>query len=210
MLYEVITQRQACALDRHVGTRAHRDADIGSGERRRIVDAVADHADDVAFPMQIVDRRGLLVRLDLADTAIDADLFRITSYNVCYTKLLRAVHFLSTCMVGLGATFSAFWIMAANAWMQTPAGYEIVDGQLLVTSFREVIFNPAFPTHFTHMLMASYETSAFAVAGISAYFLLKGKYVPFYRRSLGIALVMAALLAPVQAFVGDLRGLNVV
>ncbi len=126
-----------------------------------------------------------------------------------WKRVSPAVHFFSTCMVGLGATFSAFWIMAANAWMQTPAGYEIVDGQLLVTSFREVIFNPAFPTHFTHMLMASYETSAFAVAGISAYFLLKGKYVPFYRRSLGIALVMAALLAPVQAFVGDLRGLNV-
>ncbi|GBC62470.1 cytochrome ubiquinol oxidase subunit I [Desulfonema ishimotonii] len=118
------------------------------------------------------------------------------------------VHFLSTALVGAGATFSAFWIMSANAWMQTPTGFEIIDGKLLVTSFREAIFNPAFPTHLSHMLMASYETAAFAVAGISAWFLLRGEHTAFYRRSLGIALLMAALFAPLQVFIGDMKGLS--
>lgn len=126
-----------------------------------------------------------------------------------WKRVPAAVHFLSTAMVALGATLSAFWIMAANAWMQTPAGYAIVDGQMVVTSFWEVIFNPAFPTHLSHMLLASYETAAFAVAGISAWFLLQGRYTDFYRRSLAIALILAAVLAPLQAVIGDFRGLNV-
>jgi cytochrome d ubiquinol oxidase subunit I len=119
------------------------------------------------------------------------------------------VHFLATCLVTLGATLSAFWIMAANSWMQTPAGYEMVGGKFMVTNFAAAIFNPSLPTHLGHMLIASYETTAFAVAGISAYFLLKGKDVSFYRRSLALALAMAVLLAPLQVFVGDLKGLVV-
>jgi cytochrome d ubiquinol oxidase subunit I len=99
--------------------------------------------------------------------------------------------------------------MAANAWMQTPAGYELVDGTFMVTSFREVIFNPAFPTHLSHMLMASYATAAFAVAGISAFFLLRRRNVQFYRRSLSMALVMAAFCAPLQVILGDLKGQSV-
>ncbi|RJQ51856.1 MAG: cytochrome ubiquinol oxidase subunit I [Desulfobacteraceae bacterium] len=119
------------------------------------------------------------------------------------------VHYLSTCLVAVGASFSAFWIMAANAWMQTPAGYEIANGRFMVTSYWEAIFNPAFPTHLGHMLLASYTTSAFAVSGISAYYLLKGKNIVFYRRSLALALWMALLTAPLQVLMGDLKGLNV-
>jgi cytochrome d ubiquinol oxidase subunit I len=119
------------------------------------------------------------------------------------------VHFLSTCLVAAGASLSAFWIMAANSWMQTPAGYDIVEGEFFVTSFWEAIFNPAFPTALAHMLIASYETTAFVVAGISAWFLLKGEHVQFYRRTMGLALIMAIVFAPLQVVVGDLKGLNV-
>jgi cytochrome d ubiquinol oxidase subunit I len=118
-------------------------------------------------------------------------------------------HFLSTCLVALGATFSAFWIMAANSWMQTPAGYELVGGKFMIRDFAAAIFNPYLPTHLTHMLLASYETAAFAVAGISAYFLLKGQHQDFYRRSLALALILAAVTAPLQVFVGDQKGLAV-
>jgi cytochrome d ubiquinol oxidase subunit I len=120
-----------------------------------------------------------------------------------------AVHFAATCLVALGANLSAFWIMAANSWMQTPAGYELVQGKFMVTSFLEAIFNPSFPVRLVHMLLASYETAAFAVAGISAYFLLKDRHVAFYRRSMGLALIMVVLCVPLQVYVGDANGLHV-
>jgi cytochrome bd ubiquinol oxidase subunit I len=120
-----------------------------------------------------------------------------------------ALHFMSTCLVALGASLSAFWIMAANAWMQTPAGFELVDGTYMLTSWWAAIFNPAFPTHLGHMLLASYTTAAFAVTGISAYYLIKGREQAFFRRSLGLALGMAALAAPLQVLMGDLKGLSV-
>ncbi|RJQ74935.1 MAG: cytochrome ubiquinol oxidase subunit I [Desulfobacteraceae bacterium] len=123
-----------------------------------------------------------------------------------WKRVPPALHFLSTCLVGLGASFSAFWIMAANAWMQTPAGYELADGRFMLTSWWDAIFNPAFPTHLGHMLLASYVTSAFALAGISAYFLLKGRNIRFFRRSMGLALAMAAVVAPLQVIMGDLKG----
>lgn len=126
-----------------------------------------------------------------------------------WNRVKPVVHFMATCFVSAGAVFSAFWIMAANAWMQTPAGYEIVDGKFHVTSFSEAIFNPAFPTHLSHMVLASFETTAFVVAGISAFFILKNRHVPFYRKSLALALAMAAVCAPLQVVVGDFRGQNV-
>ncbi len=126
-----------------------------------------------------------------------------------WTRVHRSIHFLATCLVAAGSTFSAFWIMAANSWMQTPAGYELVNGKFLVTSFYTAIFNPSFPIRLSHMLVAAYESSAFAVAGISAIFLLLGKDVLFFRRSLSIALLMAAILAPLQIYLGDGNGREV-
>ncbi len=126
-----------------------------------------------------------------------------------WNRVSPAVHFLSTCLVAAGANLSALWIMAANAWMQTPAGYRIEAGTFYLTSLKEAFFNPAFPTHLIHMLLASYSTTAFAVAGISAWFLLKRRNENFYRKSLGLALIMALLAAPLQVVVGDLKGLAV-
>jgi len=126
-----------------------------------------------------------------------------------WKRVAPTTHFLATCLVAFGTLFSAFWIMAANAWMQTPAGYELKAGKFFVTSFAEAIFNPAFATHLIHMLVAAYETTAFAVAGICAYFIVKNKNVNFYKRSLSLALIMAAFCAPLQIVIGDLKGKNV-
>jgi cytochrome d ubiquinol oxidase subunit I len=126
-----------------------------------------------------------------------------------WKRVPRSIHFLSTCLVAAGACLSAFWIMAANSWMQTPAGYLLENGKFMVTSFQEVIFNPSFGTHLVHMLMASFETTAFAIAGISAFFLLRKSSDMFYRRSLGLALILAAVFAPLQVYFGDLKGQNV-
>ncbi len=126
-----------------------------------------------------------------------------------WKRVHRSIHFLATCLVALGAIISAFWILAANSWMQTPAGYKLVNGKFMVTSFSAAIFNPSLPIRMSHMTMASFETSVFVVAGISAYFLLKGKQVDLFRRSLGIALVMAALFSPLQIYIGDASGRQV-
>jgi cytochrome d ubiquinol oxidase subunit I len=126
-----------------------------------------------------------------------------------WEKVPRGVHFLATCLVAIGTVISAFWILAANSWMQTPAGYHLAGGKFMVTDFAAVIFNPSAPVRFGHMTMAAFETSAFVVAGISAYYLLKGREVVFFRRSMGLALVMAALFAPLQIFLGDVSGRQV-
>ncbi len=126
-----------------------------------------------------------------------------------WEKVSRGVHFLATCLVALGATLSAFWILAANSWMQTPAGYRLVDGKFMVTDFWAAIFNSSLAARMGHMTTASFETSAFVVAGISAYYLLKKKHNALFRRSLGISLLMAALFAPLQVYLGDVSGRQV-
>ena len=126
-----------------------------------------------------------------------------------WKRVPRGVHLLATCLVAFGGVLSAFWIMAANSWMQTPAGYRLADGQFFVTSFPAAIFNPSFPVRLSHMVIASFEATLFAISGISAYFLLKGKEPRFYRRSLGVALILAAFFVPFQVLIGDLNGLVV-
>jgi cytochrome d ubiquinol oxidase subunit I len=126
-----------------------------------------------------------------------------------WQRVSRGVHFLATCLVSLGTILSAFWILAANSWIQTPAGYQLVNGKFMVTRFTSAILNPSIFARMSHMTIASLETSAFVVAGISAYFLLKGRQSPLFRRSLGISLVMAALLSPLQIYLGDWSGRQV-
>jgi cytochrome d ubiquinol oxidase subunit I len=126
-----------------------------------------------------------------------------------WERVHRVIHFIATCLVALGAILSAFWILAANSWMQTPAGYELINGRFMVTDFMRAIFNPSIAVRMGHMTMAAFETSAFVVAGISAYFLLKEREVVLFRRCLGLSLVMAALFAPLQIFLGDASGRQV-
>ncbi|MGD0233954.1 MAG: cytochrome ubiquinol oxidase subunit I [Syntrophorhabdales bacterium] len=126
-----------------------------------------------------------------------------------WKRVRPGIHFLATCLVAGGAILSSGWIMAANSWMQTPTGFYLADGKFMVTNFWPVIFNPSFTIRVSHMVMACFETSVFAIAGISAYFLLKGVDAPFYRRSMGVALLMAAIFAPLQVYVGDTSGREV-
>ncbi len=118
------------------------------------------------------------------------------------------LHTVSSLLVAIGTSASAFWILALNSWMQTPQGYEIIDGQLHATSWLAVIFNPSFPYRFAHMMTASGLTAAFLVAGISAFQLLRNRGYEPARRMLRIGVTVAAVLAPLQVFIGDQHGLN--
>ncbi|WP_125556964.1 cytochrome ubiquinol oxidase subunit I [Pseudoalteromonas rubra] len=118
------------------------------------------------------------------------------------------LHTFSTLIVAVGTTLSAFWILSLNSWLQTPTGYTLVDGVFYPDNWFEIIFNPSFGYRFAHMLLASGLTASFLVAGISAYRLLKNDHKHAPKLTLKVALSVAALLAPLQMFVGDLHGLN--
>jgi cytochrome d ubiquinol oxidase subunit I len=119
------------------------------------------------------------------------------------------MHFVSTCIVAVGTLISAFWILSANSWMQTPQGFEVMaDGRLMPTNWLEVIFNPSFPYRFVHMIIAAYLTTAFVVGGVGAFYLWNKRHIPQARIMLGMAAIMAALVAPTQLFVGHMHGEN--
>nr|WP_315234794.1 cytochrome ubiquinol oxidase subunit I [uncultured Albidiferax sp.] len=123
-------------------------------------------------------------------------------------KVGERLHLLSTFLVAFGTTLSAFWILALNSWMQTPAGHEIVNGEFQVRSWLEVVFNPSFPYRFTHMLLASALTCAFLLVGLSAWQILRGVGQRSAPKVLRVGLTLAALAIPVQIVVGDMHGLN--
>ena len=123
-------------------------------------------------------------------------------------RVSNRVHTLATLLVAVGTSLSAFWILALDSWMQTPAGFEMRDGVAYVTSWFDVIFNPSMPYRLMHMVLASALTSAFLIAGISAYRLLKGDNKDSVKYALNFAVVFAAIIIPIQIFVGDLHGLN--
>jgi cytochrome d ubiquinol oxidase subunit I len=123
-------------------------------------------------------------------------------------RVSETMHTTATLLVAGGTTLSAFWILALNSWMQTPAGFEMINGQAHVTSWLEVIFNPSFPYRLVHMLLASGLTVAFLVAGISAYRWLRDDKTPEVIASLKTGIYMAAMLIPLQIIAGDLHGLN--
>jgi cytochrome bd ubiquinol oxidase subunit I len=119
------------------------------------------------------------------------------------------MHFAATLIVAIGTLFSAFWILSANSWMQTPQGFRMEgNGLLYPTNWIKVIFNPSFPYRFFHMVIASYLTTAFAVGGIAAYYLRNNRHVKHARVMLGMAMIMAIFVTPIQAMLGDLHGLN--
>jgi cytochrome d ubiquinol oxidase subunit I len=123
-------------------------------------------------------------------------------------RVSTRVHIVCAVMVAAGTTLSAFWILALNSWMQTPAGH-VMDGEALVAgSWLAVIFNPSFPYRFAHMMLASGLTASFLVAGLSAWRLLKAPQDAGAAKTLRAGVLAAAVLAPLQVFVGDLHGLN--
>jgi cytochrome d ubiquinol oxidase subunit I len=114
------------------------------------------------------------------------------------------LHFFATCMVAVGTLLSASWILSANSWMQTPAGVAIHDGHLTVVSWRDVVVNPSWPYRLPHMVTAAYLTASFMVAGVGAWYLLRGKHLHFARRTVALGTAFATVLIAGQVFIGDI------
>jgi cytochrome d ubiquinol oxidase subunit I len=126
-----------------------------------------------------------------------------------WTRVSPRMHFAATVIVAAGTLISAFWILSANSWMQTPQGFRAGEGGLLYpTGWLDVIFNPSFPFRFVHMVTAAYLTTAFTVAGVAAYYLWRRRHVAQARIMFGMAMIMAVFVAPAQLLFGDLHGLN--
>lgn len=124
-------------------------------------------------------------------------------------RVSKKMHFTATCIVAIGTLISAFWILAANSWMQTPAGFAMGQNGLLVpTDWLQIIFNPSFPYRLFHMIIAAYLTSAFVIGGVGAFYLLQKRHLPEARIMLGMATIMAALVAPCQLLIGHKHGEN--
>ncbi|PKP92714.1 MAG: cytochrome ubiquinol oxidase subunit I [Alphaproteobacteria bacterium HGW-Alphaproteobacteria-16] len=125
-------------------------------------------------------------------------------------KVGKKLHFAATCMVAIGTFISAFWILSVNSWMQTPVGYAINDvGQFVPAApWWDIVFNPSFPYRLVHTVTGAYLTTAFAVGAVGAWHLLKDKADAHARKMFSMAMWMAAIVAPIQIFVGDLHGLN--
>jgi len=125
-------------------------------------------------------------------------------------KVGPKLHFTATCLVATGTFISAFWILSANSWMQTPAGWAMNDkGQFVMAgSWLAVIFNPSFPYRLIHTLTGAYLTTALAVGAVGAWHLLRDRANPHARVMFSMAMWMAAIVAPVQIIAGDEHGLN--
>jgi cytochrome d ubiquinol oxidase subunit I len=123
-------------------------------------------------------------------------------------RVSAGLHIAATALVAVGTTLSAFWILALNSWMQTPAGFTFEDEQLIAADWFAVVFNPSFPYRLAHMLNASGLTTAFAVTGLSAWRLLRDAGDRLALRTARVGITIAAVLAPLQVLLGDLHGLN--
>ncbi len=114
------------------------------------------------------------------------------------------LYFFASCMVAAGTVISASWILSANSWMQTPAGVAIHDGHLTVVSWRHVVVNPSWPYRLPHMVTAAYLTASFMVAGVGAWYLLRGKHQHFARRTVALGTAFVSVLIAGQVFIGDI------
>jgi len=126
------------------------------------------------------------------------------------TRVGPKLHFFATCMVALGSTISAAWIMSANSWMQTPDGVAWDHGRLIVTDWWKVVGNPSWPVRLPHMLLAAYLTAAFFVSGVSSWYLLRGREIAFARRTLSLGMGASCIVIAAQVFVGDHVGSTMV
>ena len=119
------------------------------------------------------------------------------------------LHFAATCLVAIGTLISAFWILAANSWMHTPAGHAITaQGQFVPEDWLAIIFNPSFPYRLTHTVTAAYLTTAMIVGAVGAWHLLRDSANVHARTMFSMAMWMAALVGPLQLLLGDMHGLN--
>jgi cytochrome d ubiquinol oxidase subunit I len=124
-----------------------------------------------------------------------------------WNKVGPGLHFFATAMVALGTLISATWILASNSWMQTPQGFEIIDGRVVPVDWLKVIFNPSFPYRLAHMVVAAYLATALFVGASGAWHLLKRRDTPAVRTMLSMAMWMVLIVTPVQIEIGDQHGL---
>jgi cytochrome d ubiquinol oxidase subunit I len=115
----------------------------------------------------------------------------------------KRLHLFATCMVALGTMLSTTWILAANSWMQTPAGYAQVAGQFQPTDWMAAVFSPSFIYRFPHMLLGVLVATGFLIAGTSAYYLLKSKHLEMARRTFSLSLGIISIVLPLQFYMGD-------
>lgn len=118
------------------------------------------------------------------------------------------LHVLSAILVAVGTSISAFWILSANSWMQTPAGYEMRDGIAYPVDWFKIVFNPSFPYRFSHMFTAAYLTTSLVVLSVGARYLVANRFIEESKTMIRMGLGMVAILAPLQLFIGDAHGLN--
>lgn len=123
-------------------------------------------------------------------------------------KVPAGTHLFAAIMVAIGTFVSSFWILAANSWMHTPAGIEVINNTIHVVDWSAAIFNPSFPYRFVHMGIASFLTGAFVVGGVSAWFIMKNKDVEIHKKALSMCMWLILFAAPAQIIVGDFHGLN--
>jgi cytochrome d ubiquinol oxidase subunit I len=119
-----------------------------------------------------------------------------------------AMHFVAAALVAAGTLSSSFWILATNSWMQTPVGYEVIDGRFFPKDWLEIVFSPSFPYRLMHTVSAFYVTTAFVVLGVGAYTVRRGQFMTEGRMMLRLALWFLAIFVPLQIVLGDLHGLN--
>src|SRR6266480_1710321 len=141
----------------------------------------------------------------LAYEVLTAFFLEATFLGVMLFGMNRVPGWMHIFSAAIGTTISAFWILALNSWMHTPAGQVMDGGQIIAGDWLHVIFNPSFPYRFTHMLLASGLTASFVVAGLSAWRLLHAGEDASARKTLRTGLVLAAVLAPLQILAGDLH-----
>lgn len=123
-------------------------------------------------------------------------------------KVSKGMHFFATCMVALGTNISMFWILSSNSWMQTPAGYEIINNQVVPTDWFAVVFNPSFIYRLVHMAIAVFMTTALFIGAVGAWHLLKGDQRPENKTMFSMAMWLLLAAIPLQFFAGDMHGLN--
>lgn len=125
-----------------------------------------------------------------------------------WKKVGAKLHFASTILVAIGTLISMTWILASKSWMQTPQGYDIVDGRVVPVDWFEIIFNPSFPYRLVHMGLAAFLATALLVGASGAWHLLKNSHTKVAKKMLSMAMWMLLISAPLQVIIGDQHGLN--
>ena len=123
-------------------------------------------------------------------------------------RVPERIHFLSTLLVALGTLFSTFWILSANSWLHTPAGFRLDDGIFRPVDWWALVFNPSFPFRLAHMSLAAFITTCFVIGGVGAWYLRRNLHPEAGLRMLRLAVAFACIAVPLQVVVGDLHGLN--